>query len=54
METKEIVKDAFDNFTNDKFMDAKDKLRELISAKVQDKLNTELGLEVPEIENTEE
>ena len=45
MDTAEIVKNAFDDFTNDRFMDAKDKLRGVIQQKVADKLNTELDLE---------
>ena len=47
MGTIETVKSAFDDFQNDKFMDAKDKIRSIVQKKVQDKLSTELGLEAP-------
>ena len=47
MDTIETVKSAFDDFQNDKFMDAKDKIRSIVQQKVQDKLTTELGLEKP-------
>ena len=47
MDTQEIVKTAFDDFTNGKIMDATDKIRYVVQAKVNDKLVNDLGLEKP-------
>lgn len=41
----EIVKDIFDSFVNDKFVDAEEKLRHYFTQKRDEKIYTDLGLE---------
>lgn len=53
-DVKETVKQAFGDFTAGNFMDAKDKLGELIKDKVNTKLNTTLNLKQTQPEEGEE